>query len=300
MDLFKSRGGMVTSGDLEKSLMSMGLEGKNVLVYSRLLSLGRFLGKEAVLCFIELLRESVGTEGTLIIPTYTLNTYNQPREFDFNTSKIMSGVLGELAAKSKEFKRTVHPIYSNCISGKETSTLLEQNSATSFGSGSFFDLFSNLDNTYVMMIGLNFNGPTLYHYYEQKFEAKGRFIKSFDVKLSFGDYTFNGRFDSYVKDHTFYENKTNCLARFDALVESFSLVKRYQVGDDFIHIISEREFQLFYRSALDVDQKYFLLGSESEWETYYLRNKFDLYHNDLNLDLVEKVRLHTGYTIKKT
>ena len=298
MDLFKSKEGIVTSSQLELCFDELQLKGKNVLVYSRLLGLGRFLGKAAVEEFIRILKASIGEEGTLIIPTYTLNTYREPREFDFEKSKIMSGVLGDIANSSDEFKRTIHPVYSNCITGRFVNELLEQNFTTCFGPNSFFDLFSKVENAYVLMIGLNFNGPTLYHYYEQKLEAKGRFLKSFDVRIKISEHSFMSRFDSYVKDYSFYHEKTNCLARFDALAEVFNLVKHIQVGDDFIHGISEKDFQLLYKASLIVDQEYFLMGTESEWEEYYLKNNYDLYHNSIDIDRLNKISLITGYTIK--
>ena len=298
MDLLKSKEGIVTSSQLEVYFDELQLKGKNVLVYSRLLGLGRFFGKAAVEEFIRILRESIGEEGTLIIPTYTLNTYKEPREFDFDKSKIMSGVLGDIARSSNEFKHTFHPVYSNCITGKFIDELLEQNSTTCFGSSSFFDLFSQLNNAYVLMIGLNFNGPTLYHYYEQKFEAKGRFLKSFDVRVKISEYSFMSRFDSYVKDYSFYQDRTNCLARFDALAESFNLVKHIQVGNDFIHGISEKDFQLLYKASLIVDQEYFLMGTKSEWEEYYLKNNYNLFHNSIDIERIKKISLITGYRIQ--
>jgi aminoglycoside N3'-acetyltransferase len=298
VDLFKSKKGIITTSQIELCFNKLQLKGKNVLVYSRLLGLGRFLGKDAVVEFIRILKASIGEEGTLIIPTYTLNTYKEPREFDLEKSKIMSGILGDVANTLNDFKRTIHPVYSNCIAGKFLDELLEQNITSCFGPNSFFDLFSKLENAYVLMIGLNFNGPTLYHYYEQKFEAKGRFLKSFDVKIKTPDHSSMNKFDSYVKDYSFYYEKTNCLARFDALAEAFKLVKHIQVGDDFIHGISEKDFQLLYKASLIVDQEYFLMGTENEWEEYYLRNKYDLYHNLIDIDRINKVSLLTGYTIK--
>lgn len=295
MDLCKTKNGILTSSDLEEKLFNLNLSGKNVLIYSRLLGIGRFLGKDAIIEFIRVMQNSIGKEGTLIIPAYTLNTYKEPREFDYDRSKIMSGVLGEIAATLPDFKRTVHPVYSNCIAGPLTERLLAQNTTTCFGTNSFFDLFSQLDNAIVLMVGLNFNGPTLYHYYEQKFKAQGRFVKSFDVKMTLGEYIFMNKFDSYVKDYGYYHEKTNCLAKFDALAEQFNLVSRIRVGDDFIHMISEKEFQLFYKAALKVDQEYLLMGTQTEWEEYYLKNKFDLYHGKIKPDIIKKMSSETGY-----
>jgi len=234
----------------------------------------------------------------LAVASYTLNSYKEPRFFDFDESKIMSGVLGEVAATLPEFRRTIHPIYSNCIWGKYTQELFEQNITTCFGENSFFDIFSKLNNSYILMIGLNLNGPSITHYYEQKYSAKGRFIKFFDIKIKLGNYSFTSRFDSFVKDYEYYTNKTHCLARFDALAESFGITKHFRIGDGHMHMISEKEFQLFYKAALLVDQEYFLVGSAEEWNEYYWRNKFNIYYDTICSERIKKIAIEIGFQFK--
>ena len=291
MNLLKSkRFGLVTSSDLSESLKELNLKGKNVLIYSRLLSFGRFLGKSAITEFLEIIKNEIGSEGTLIIPTYTLNSYKEPRVFDVDKSVVMSGILGEIASSDPDFSRSIHPVYSNSIWGKYTEYLLSQDATTCFGENSFFDKFSSLDNAYVLMLGLNFNGPTLYHYYDQKFSAPGRFLKKFDITMRLGENSFNIKFESFVKDHTFYAQRMNCLARFDALAEELEVVDRQALGDNFMHGILEKDFQQLYKSALETDQNYFLLSSENDWEDYYMKNNFQLFHGTLEKDLVKKVR----------
>ncbi len=289
MNLFTSTKGIITTDDFSKHLESLQLSGKSVIVYSRLLSLGRFLSKESIKAFLRILTEHIGPEGTLVIPTYTLNSYKEPREFDFTKSKIMSGVLGDIAALDSQFKRTIHPVYSNAIFGKNVEILLNQDATTCFGENSLFDLFSKLENAYVMMIGLNFNGPTLYHYYDQKFNAPGRYLKEFMIRVRLNEHQFSMRFNSYVKDYSFYNTRMNCLARFDALLEEYKAVERIKIGDDFIHMISERDFQMFYRIALEVDQEYFLMSEEKDWDEYYMKNNFTLYHNTLPQSILSEV-----------
>ena len=50
---------------------------KEVLVYSRLLDFGRLISKKSVESILSILKLAVGQKGTLIIPTYTLNTYKE-------------------------------------------------------------------------------------------------------------------------------------------------------------------------------------------------------------------------------
>jgi aminoglycoside 3-N-acetyltransferase len=281
MDLFNASATVVTQSILSDALSKLSLEGKDVIIYSRLLSFGRVKNLNAVNCFINLLFDHIGPEGTLIIPTYTLNSYSE-NIFDINKSKIMSGILGEAASKNKKFTRTIHPVYSNAIWGRNKDFYLKQNATTCFGNGSFFDLFSQNENSYVLMAGLNFNGPTLYHYYDQKYKAKGRFVKEFNTEMILDDYVFDMSFNSFVKDREFYNNKMNCLARFDALANELGMVSSVTLGDNYFHMISERNFNTLYKTVLEIDQEYFLLSSEELWDTYYLKNKYSCMHGKID------------------
>ncbi len=290
MNLFKAKNGIVTADEFSASLGQLKLQGKNVIVYSRLLSLGRFLGKDAIIRFLDIIKEHVGSNGTLVIPTYTLNSYKEPRVYDYEKSNIMSGILGEVASQHVAFQRTVHPVYSNSIAGSFVDELMAQDATTCFGPNCFFELFSKLANPYIMMIGLNFNGPTLYHYYDQKFDAPGRFVKEFAIKMKVRDLSFNMRFNSYVKHADFYENKMNSLARFDALAEHLKYTERINCGDDYIHCISEKKFQALYKAALTANQDYFLLGTPEEWEMYFMKNNFAIMYGTLSETEMTKVK----------
>lgn len=286
MDLFVTKSKVVTSNEFSKELDKLNLFGKDVLIYSRLLSFGRLKSVDAVNEIIAILLEHIGSNGTLIIPTYTLNSYAD-KKFDLRDSKIMSGVLGEYASKNNRFTRTIHPVYSNCVIGKNIEIYLQQNINTCFGKGSFFDLFSSQSESVVLMAGLNFNGPTLYHYYDQKYSAKGRFIKEFQMQMKLDNFNFNITFDSFVKDRQFYENRMNCLANFDALVDNLALVNRISIGDNFIHSISENHFHKVYSTALEVDQEYFLLSSNELWDLYYMKNQYNC-----NYGLIDKEKIN--------
>ena len=281
MDIFKTSNGIVNENIFSDVISKLNLYGKDVLIYSRLLSFGRITNINAINKIIDLLIEHIGPNGTLIIPTYTLNSYSE-KKFDIIHSKIMSGILGEVASKNINFSRTIHPVYSNAIFGYNKEYYLKQNANTCFGEGSFFDLFSKNENSVVLMAGLNFNGPTLYHYYDQKYNAKGRFLKEFHTEILINDFKFNMTFNSFVKDKDFYKDKMNCLARFDALAYQLNLVSKLELGDNYFHIISEKKFQTLYKAVLDVDQDYFLISNEELWDTYYMKNQFNCMHGKID------------------
>lgn len=295
MDIFKTSNGIVDEIILSDAISKLNLEGKDVLIYSRLLSFGRVTNIIAVNKIIDILIEHIGPNGTLIIPTYTLNSYSE-KKFDIIHSKIMSGILGDVASKNKNFSRTIHPVYSNAIFGYNKEYYLKQKANTCFGEGSFFDLFSKKDNCMVLMAGLNFNGPTLYHYYDQKYNAKGRFVKDFNIHMILNNYSFDMSFNSYVKDREFYKNKMNCLARFDSLANELGMINSISIGDNYIHSISENNFHQLYRTVLDIDQEYFLLSSEELWDTYYMKNIFNCMHgkNDPFITSIVKKNLNSN------
>lgn len=285
-ELFLTKSGeLISRITFEKTLKRFSLTGKCVLVYSRLISFGRLTGKRAVEEIIEVLQESVGREGTLCIPAYTFSAYNK-EVFDSEKSKSTTGILGEVAREMRCFRRTIHPIYSTLVWGRHTDFLLEQSSTTCFGKNSFFDRFSSLPNAYILMLGLNFNGPTFYHYYDQRFHAPGRFIKEFEGHLVVEGKEVPITFDSYVKDYDFYRGRMNCMARFDAAATYFGVVERCPFGDDWIHGIHEIDYRNLYKACIAVAPEYFLFGSQEEWEEYYLKGKFTLMHNTLDTNML--------------
>lgn len=232
--ILKTSDGNITDSFLNYGLSKLNLIGKDVLVYSSLLNIGKPYNKESIEIILEELKNAVGSYGTLIIPTYTLNSYQYPYTFDIKNSKIMSGALAQIAVKDKDFTRTVHPIYSNSVYGYNKELYLKQSLSTCFGEDSFFDIFSKKESSVVLMFGLNFNGCTIYHYFDQKYNSKGRFIKKFKVKMKLENHFFSLSFDSYVKNQEFFNDKTNCLARFDSALTYLKVYDKISFGDSYI------------------------------------------------------------------
>tara|TARA_Y100000022_G_scaffold200732_1_gene218058 strand:+ start:7218 stop:7895 length:678 start_codon:yes stop_codon:yes gene_type:complete len=162
-----------------------------------------------------------------------------------------------------------------------------------FGDGSFFDLFTKSDNSVVLMLGINYNGCTIYHHFDQKLSAKGRFLKKFTAKVKLDDKTFSLNYDSYVKDKNFYNSKTNCLARFDSALSSLKIHERLNFGNSSIVKIETNFFFNYYKAALNVNQDYFLLSTKNQWEEYYLRNNSKLMDNDLDNEMVKKLKIES-------
>ena len=291
MDLFKTKEGVFTDSDFANSLSALNLKGVNLYLCSSLLSLGRPLSLKVPEKLIEVVIAQLGTEGTLTIPSYTFSGYNK-EIFDSETSKCIVGTIGETARKMPGFTRTIHPIYSHAVVGKYAEKLNSQRIDTCFGKGSYFDIFCSIPNSVVLVLGSSLSALAFYHCYDQLFNASGRFIKKFTAKIKEGEEIREIEFDSFVKDYDNFYTGTlmNCLGRFDALATGLGLLKHIPFAGNYIHCIQENDFKRLYEACLKVDQKYFLCSTKEEWEVYYPKNNFTLFHGKLEKDRFQEIK----------
>lgn len=105
--------------------------------------------------FIEGLIDAVGEDGTIIFPTYNWG-FCRGETFNYYDTPCETGVLGKVALKRNDFKRTKHPIYSFAVYGKYQKKLCDMNNTDSFGMDSPFGFFyeKNVDN-YIIDVSLN-------------------------------------------------------------------------------------------------------------------------------------------------
>jgi len=278
MILFRnSKNSKLTDQELGDVLQNFNLKDKTVMVYSRLLSIGRLQGKEAVYRIIDIIQDSIGKNGCLIIPCHTFSGYNN-EIFDVEESKCKVGILGELARKLPEFKRTIHPIYSHVVCGNSDKIESSQDETTCFGENSFYDYFNKSRDPYILMLGTNLNALTNFHHYEQKYSAKSRFVKKFKAKIKKVN-IIESEFDSCVRNYDVYQGKVECFAKFDALLTEIKIIDRFEYGDDWIQGIKENELEIAYHACLKDDPENFLFASKEIYEEYYQMNKFGVFHN---------------------
>ncbi len=289
MDLFQADGRSFTADDLIEALAPFQLRNKNVLVYSRLFSFGRLIGREAVHKVLDILTDQIGPDASLSVPCYTFSAY-KGEVFDPLRSKCAVGVLGEVSRHTAGFFRTIHPVYSHACWGGSAGFFNVQDCHTCFGEGSFFDLFSQSEDAVVLMLGTNLSAVTHSHYYDQLFRSPGRFLKRFQGKIADGENFQDVQFDSYVKDYDFYRDRTNCLGRFDALATEMNVIQRQRFAGGWIHAINEVVFRQLYQACVSVDPLYFLFTTPQECEIYWERNDFQLFHGRLDKGKVERVK----------
>ncbi len=286
MILFKnSKNTNVTEQDFSHVLEKFNLKGRTVMVYSRLLAFGRLQGKKAVYKIIDILQDSVGKNGCLIIPCHTFSGYNN-EVFDISESKCKVGILGELARMLPQFTRTTHPIYSHVVYGASNKIENFQDETTCFGHNSFYDYYNKSRNPYILMLGTNLNALTNFHYYEQKYSAKSRFLKKFKAKIK-KDNIIETEFESCVRDYEIYEGKVECFAKFDELLTEMKILECFEYGDDYIIGVKENELEIAYYNCLKDDPENFLFSSKEVYEEYYQMNKSRVFHDAVHSEVLK-------------
>jgi aminoglycoside N3'-acetyltransferase len=151
--------------ELFTHLSGLGLrKGMHVAVHSRLISFGRIEGgAEAV---FSVLREIVGSEGTLVFPTYTLSLDDQAPYSPLETPSQGMGALAELARKHPDSQRTLSPMHSHVSIGARTEEIMSANSLRSLGEGSAFAAMEGADFS-LLLLGCSFHeGATFIHHVE--------------------------------------------------------------------------------------------------------------------------------------
>jgi aminoglycoside N3'-acetyltransferase len=140
--------------DLMAHLGALGLtRGRDVLVHSRLTSFGVIDG--GVETVYRALRDSVGSEGTIVVPTYRLGAPAN-EVYDRSSSPSMAvGVLSEYVRTQPEAVRSNCPFHSHAAIGLKARLLETVSGSASFGLGSDFAVLHD-NGFWNLMLGCNF------------------------------------------------------------------------------------------------------------------------------------------------
>ena len=127
---------------------------------------------------IDLLQKKVGTEGTLLFPTYNWG-FCRGIPFDYHKTRSKTGALSQVALKRKDFMRTRHPIYSFAVWGKDSEKLLNMDDSNAFKGDTPFCYLHENNGKMIMIDVLPSDSFTFAHYVEECCDVNYRFKKNF-------------------------------------------------------------------------------------------------------------------------
>lgn len=150
--------------------------------------------------------ELVGESGNIIIPTFSYSWGQDSPEkyFDVKNTHGKVGGFPEYFRKRVDVFRSIDPMFSFGVWGKEKEKLSGNENRTTFGNGSLYDKTRKL-NAKLIAFGLNKYDPTFVHYVEQHFHEN----------ISELDYRFVKRFEGVIVNYygKEYKNYQFCFSR---------------------------------------------------------------------------------------
>ena len=87
--------------------------------------------------FLQAILDTIGEEGTLLIPTFNWD-FCHGVAFDYHKTPCKTGTLGTVALRNPAFRRTQHPLYSFAVAGHDQQLLCDMENISSFGADSPF------------------------------------------------------------------------------------------------------------------------------------------------------------------
>ena len=155
---------MHTYNELLTDLKNMGISlGDKLLVHSSYKSLGEVEGGAETV--IQALKDAVGEQGTLILPTFTFDYVHRKNPvFDVKNTASCVGYLTEVFRKSDGVIRSVHPTHSAAVWGKDKEYFVRNHRADNVCVGENSPLFKLKDaGGKILMIGCGIARNTLIH-----------------------------------------------------------------------------------------------------------------------------------------
>ncbi|MEY8392200.1 AAC(3) family N-acetyltransferase [Lachnospiraceae bacterium 45-W7] len=196
--LAERRGRKLTYGEYVDALRAVGLQaGDTICVHSDLPQFGRTRIARGAYeqAFVEGLLEVIGTEGTLIMPTFSYS-FCKGEVFDVQNTKSDVGCLTEHFRKLPGVIRTAEPIFSFALSGKNAERYLAIGESC-FSRDSMYGKLLD-DDAKIVFLGSHM-GATFNHYVEAQMEVPYRFMKRFSGIVRNNDEQYETYRDFFVR-----------------------------------------------------------------------------------------------------
>ncbi|WP_270562930.1 AAC(3) family N-acetyltransferase [Clostridium beijerinckii] len=215
--------------DVVKALKSLGIrKGDTLLVHSDVSVFGKPIRDKKLLLdsLVYALQEVVGRNGTIVMPTFTYSFCNG-KIYDKKKSRSTVGALTEHFRNMEGVKRTIHPIFSFAIWGKNTEYLLDT-SKDSFDKNSVFGKIHSLGGKMVS-IGSTFEAFTFMHYIEQSYGVPHRYMKVFKGTIVENSKTYEDEYTYYVR--SLEGNVIVNFERFEKYLKEKNLIYYERLGN---------------------------------------------------------------------
>ena len=231
---------------LNEMFSKIGLNSDDIIVIQSSFSKINLDFKTTPENFIEELKKSLNPNNTVVMPAYNFEDWTEKKNFSILNTASKVGLLTEVFRKSKNVKRTLHPIHSLCAYGAKADYLSKLKNENSFGLNSPFEYLLK-ENCIYLTIGTDLEMPFLpCHYAEKIMKVPYRKRKIFQGKYtdekantSLKSYSFDVRTSN--NDPVFKAHKdlfdSNCFQRINIRGISICFARAIDYHQGFIKYI---------------------------------------------------------------
>ena len=205
--LYEHEGKKIYLSHFVEALRDAGINnGNTVFVHSRVSAFGKLLAFDKnflMQSLIDSVKDAVGSDGTIIMPTFSYS-FDRNEPFDIDKTQSTVGALTEFFRKQPEVIRTAHPNHSVAIWGSNKHDLSNIGKDT-FDENSIFGKLHKLDGK-IVFFGAHFQSCTFIHYIEQMHKVHYRHMKKFKGEVIINGSARDEEISLYKKYSVFFSS----------------------------------------------------------------------------------------------
>jgi aminoglycoside 3-N-acetyltransferase len=251
-----------TKEDIVKALKQVGLvKGDNIFIHSNIGFFGKLEGCTDKDSYCKVFKESIldviGSEGTLIVPTFSYSFCNQ-QIFDKSKTESKMGIFAEYIRNDPNSLRSDDANFSVAAIGKNAKKFTENMPMHTFGEDSFWERFLKSDGKIC-----NFNldsASTFIHYVERLLKVPYRFDKPFSGISIIDRKEIQKTYYHFARDLTKPENEPD-FTKFDKKAKESKLVKSSNLGKGQIVCITAKDIFELIKKEITTTPNFLTKGS---------------------------------------
>ena len=218
----------------------------DVFVHSSMRSFGQSIHAETL---IQKLSESVGKRGNILMPTFSFS-FKETKLFDVENTPSKTGILPEVFRKKLPSIRSLNPMQSVSVLGPHAKSYTQMDCPTTFGENSLFDKFFKNDGM-ILLLGVDYNKVTFYHYLEEKYKVPYRYWKTFSgAVIGYDRKTVKTDYRMFVRKPEYLPN----INHYGLLMEELGLVKKAVIGNCIIRLFKAKDLYDLLLKDLNVNK----------------------------------------------
>jgi aminoglycoside 3-N-acetyltransferase len=212
--------------------------------------------QETLSKYLEAIREAVGPEGTLVMPTFSYGYAGKSAPFILESTSSETGTLSEFFRQQKGVLRSLHPIFSYTAQGPLQESMCGNVSRNSFGANT--PLARTLTHDAIgLSLGIHpIESTSIHHHAEHLIGVPYRYHKRFDTPVYKDGVLVPGEFFAYLRFKNADIEKDS--SRYLKRLESNNLIRSVKV--DNVNLFTYRYRHVFSQAVeLLMDDIYGLL-----------------------------------------